>query len=166
MNKPPEEWRPVTYNGIDWERYYVSNYGRVARVDKPRKISLDSHGYQLVSLSANGLRATAPVHHLVAEAFLGPRPPGHEVHHKDTERTHNWAWNLEYLSAEAHQIHDDHKYKRGEEVHSSKLTEEQIQEILDNPKISGAEFGRRFGVSRATVCDIRKGRTWKRRDDG
>lgn len=161
--KPKEEWRPVKYNGIYWERYYVSNYGRVARVDKPRKISLDSHGYQLVSLSANGLRATAPVHHLVAEAFLGPRPPDHEVHHKDTDKSHNWAWNLEYLHADDHQIHDDHKYRRGEASPQAKLTEAQIEEIKSS-SASGAELGRRFGVSRAAISDVRCGRTWRKRE--
>lgn len=36
------------------------------------------------------------VHMLVAEAFLGPRPIGQEVRHKDDDRTNPRLDNLEY----------------------------------------------------------------------
>lgn len=158
--KPKEEWKPLIYQGQHWESYYVSNYGRVAKVDKIRRLAYDSHGYQLVSLSANGLRHTVPVHHAVAETWLGPRPKHHEVHHLDTDRTHNWVWNLEYIHMDDHQFHRDHKIRRGEQATHSKLTQAQVEEILTS-KESGAALGRKFGVSRATICDIRKRRTWK-----
>jgi hypothetical protein len=38
------------------------------------------------------------VHVLVAEAFLGPRPEGQEVNHKDFERTNNRLANLEWVT--------------------------------------------------------------------
>lgn len=59
-------------------------------------------GYPIVRVSA-GSRAsayTAYVHHLVAAAWLGPRPAGCEVDHKDHDRENNRAENLRYLTAD------------------------------------------------------------------
>jgi uracil-DNA glycosylase family 4 len=41
-------------------------------------------------------------HQLVAEAMLGPRPPGYEVHHKDENPLNNQPENLEYLERREH----------------------------------------------------------------
>lgn len=49
----------------------------------------------------------------------------------------------------------------GEERHSSKLTENQVREILSMPKERTSVVAQMFGVSAPTICDIRAGRTWK-----
>jgi hypothetical protein len=56
----------------------------------------DRHLY--VRLSENGRVLKRYVHHLVAETFIGPRPDGGEVNHKDTNPTHNAVSNLEYVT--------------------------------------------------------------------
>lgn len=43
-------------------------------------------------------RKNANVHTLVAEAFLGPRPEGMVVHHKDGNRDNCHLSNLEYVT--------------------------------------------------------------------
>lgn len=89
-----EEWRPVTIPGF--EQYYeVSSEGRVRGVSRTIKASNrvlhygtrllkqnpTPQGYPQVTLCNETKRSTRLVHRLVAEAFLGPIPPGMEVLH-------------------------------------------------------------------------------------
>lgn len=50
------------------------------------------------------------VHSLVAEAFIGPRPRGHQVNHKDLNRGHNHVSNLEYVTPSRN---TQHAYEMG-----------------------------------------------------
>jgi hypothetical protein len=45
------------------------------------------------------------VHHLVAEAFIGPMPPGQEVNHVDADKANNRAENLEYQTPSGNIFH-------------------------------------------------------------
>lgn len=92
-----EEWRPVAgYNG--W--YEVSSLGRVrsrakgttVRILKP---GIASHGYPTVSLGRGNTRT---VHSLVAAAFLGPRPVGADICHRNGVRADPRAANLYYAT--------------------------------------------------------------------
>jgi hypothetical protein len=81
-----EEWRDIP--GYV-HRYRASSLGRIKRVQTGRilKPSL-SRGYPYVQLYS-GTVASAKVrrvHQLVALAFLGQCPRGHEVNHIDTDR--------------------------------------------------------------------------------
>jgi HNH endonuclease len=67
-------------------------------------------GYLRVELSPNGKGVAKLVHDLVAETFIGPRPPGKEVNHKDTKKLNNWYRNLEYVT---HQENIDHAVAHG-----------------------------------------------------
>jgi hypothetical protein len=105
-----EIWRDVV--GFE-DAYQVSNMGRVksksrvvvmsashksaahlsrrkGRMLKPGKAS---NGYFTVALGRGNSRT---IHSLVAEAFIGPCPDGHEVLHIDGTRTNNCADNLRY----------------------------------------------------------------------
>lgn len=104
-DNPGEEWRPVVgYEGI----YEVSNVGRVrsvprvdaaGRVRAPKiKAQTLSNGYPMVLLYKDRKQRAARVHVLVAEAFLGPRPPGLVVNHIDHDKTNNQTENLEYVT--------------------------------------------------------------------
>jgi hypothetical protein len=75
--------------------YEVSSSGRVRNRVRGNilKSTLGSHGYPMVSL---GRKIKRTVHSLVAEAFLGPCPPGQEVRHRDDERWNAALSNLEY----------------------------------------------------------------------
>jgi hypothetical protein len=96
MNVPKatiEEWRAT------WHAHYdVSNLGRVrsvargtARILKPGR---SSSGYWSVSFGRKA--GSQSVHVLVAAAFIGPKPAGCEVRHKDDDRSNACADNLEY----------------------------------------------------------------------
>ncbi|MFL0172399.1 NUMOD4 motif-containing HNH endonuclease [Mycobacterium sp. SMC-13] len=106
MNATHEEWRPVVgYEG----RYEVSDQGRVRSLDR---VTVRSDGratrykgtmlkpstartpdYPVVALGGG---ASARVHNLVLEAFVGPRPPGMAACHGDGNHHNNTLGNLRW----------------------------------------------------------------------
>lgn len=98
---PLETWRPV----VDFEHFYeVSDIGRVRRVaggpgavvGRIMKTRIGPKGYRLVALCVRGKKHHRTVHSLVAKAFLGPRPPGYEICHSDSDSLNNCSGNLRY----------------------------------------------------------------------
>lgn len=101
-------WRPL----LSLDGYYeVSDHGQVRSVDRvitdslgrSRRIkgfalALSQHpsGHLHVRLSISGVGATRKVHHLVLEAFVGPRPPGQEGCHWDDDPGNNHLPNLRW----------------------------------------------------------------------
>lgn len=95
-NHNEECWRPVA----GWEQYEVSCQGRVYSHWQKRSMhpSLAGAGYLSVRLCDGPRRLRPYVHELVAEAFLGERPEGHEPNHRDGNKTNNRVSNLEWLT--------------------------------------------------------------------
>lgn len=92
-----EEWRPIAWA----PSYAVSDRGRVMsfRGQQPRVLcpSRNQWGYLFVGLTRpDGTRWTRSVHRLVADAFLGPCPPGMETCHNDGDKTNNAPSNLRF----------------------------------------------------------------------
>ena len=72
-----EEWRTAVYDGEPYEKYQVSNLGRVLNLNyyntgkaKLMKPSDNGNGYLRVNLSKNEEEKKCFVHRLVAETFL------------------------------------------------------------------------------------------------
>lgn len=82
-----EEWRVVPgheeFEASDWGRIREHDSKKVIR-DKPRK-SREVKRYTMIAL-----------------AFLGPKPKGHIIHHKDFNYRNNVPYNLEYLTKQKH----------------------------------------------------------------
>jgi len=107
----------------DWEKcdkespqryYYVSNLGRVKSITKGKKGGKErilkalnsSNGYLEVDIYNEHVL----IHHLVAYAFLGPRPEGQEIDHLDRNSLNNKADNLRYCTrSENKQNRDDYR---------------------------------------------------------
>ncbi|HWH14395.1 MAG TPA: NUMOD4 motif-containing HNH endonuclease [Miltoncostaeaceae bacterium] len=95
-----EEWRAIP----SAPGYEVSNLGRVRSLRhryglrrQPKMLALQLvHGYPRVNLYSGGSYRPRRVHHLVAEAFIGPRPEGLIVRHLDGTRDNNVPENLAY----------------------------------------------------------------------
>lgn len=109
-----EEWRPVAdFEGL----YEVSSLGNVRSVsrDLPFKSKKGgwftrrtrtrllaknrmNAGYHIVHLYRDDERTVRTVHSVVAAAFIGPRPAGLDVDHRNGLRMDNRAANLRYLT--------------------------------------------------------------------
>jgi len=75
-------------------RYTVREDGVVLRDGRPRR-SVLRNDYLRVQLFNGGKRTNFPLHRLVLEAFVGPRPsPRHHGAHLDGDRYNNIAANL------------------------------------------------------------------------
>jgi hypothetical protein len=89
-----ENWLPV----VGFEGYEISDLGNVrgkfGRILKP---GANTDGYHFVGLYGDTKKQVL-VHRLVAAAFLGPCPAGHEVDHHNDIRTDNRLANLKYLT--------------------------------------------------------------------
>lgn len=62
---------------------------------KEMKLSRGNNGYLRVSIDGT----VRLVHHVVAEAFIGPRPPGALLRHLDDNKDNNHYSNLAYGSS-------------------------------------------------------------------
>ena len=86
-----EEWRSIA----GFPLHMVSSEGRVFSWYSQRFLrpGVGSHGYLRLNL---GFGKSHTLHVIVAAAFLGPRPAGHVVRHKDGNRLNPCRDNLEY----------------------------------------------------------------------
>jgi hypothetical protein len=86
-----EIWKPIA----GFPLHMISNEGQIFSWHSQRFLSpgIGSHGYPRLNL---GFGKTYNVHVLVAETFIGPRPKGCVVRHKDGNRLNPKLSNLEY----------------------------------------------------------------------
>lgn len=95
-----ETWKEI-HDGF----YEVSTLGNIRRAKpgiatfagRPVLPMESATGYMQVHLGGAESRR-AYVHHLVMEAFVGVRPDGFVVNHKDGDKQNNAVMNLEYVS--------------------------------------------------------------------
>lgn len=67
-------------------------------------LSLTDNGFGYLKVKVNGGR-TRKVQQLVAQAFLGPKPDGMDVAHRNGEKHDNRACNLVYASRKGNCLH-------------------------------------------------------------
>ena len=86
-----EEWRIIP----GYPLHMVSSEGRVFSWYSQRFLrpGIGKHGYWKLNLA---MGKTHLLHNIVAAAFLGPRPAGNVVRHKDGNRQNPRCRNLEY----------------------------------------------------------------------
>lgn len=167
-----EIWKDVIgHKGI----YSISNFGRV-RSERTKQGTLkgmilknmvNRKGYYFIDL----LGKSRTIHSIVAESFIGIKPNGMTINHKDCIKSNNHPSNLEYISNLENMRHAfrNGRFKnvyhpRGEDSASSKITEKQVKYIRKNHipyKVSFRELGDKFGISASTVAEIVRYQIWK-----
>jgi hypothetical protein len=167
-----ERWLPV----VGWEGFYeVSDLARVRSLPRRTRSGMRGGrilkqnprraGYMQVGLSREGEAANYDVHVLVAAAFLGPRPEGEEVCHKNPGKLDNRASALEWGTRAKNVGPDrlrDGQDNRGERSGVAKLTWESVADI--RRRVAGGEsqrsVARLYGISFQNVSMIVTGKTW------
>ena len=157
-----ENWLPV----VGYENCYeVSDLGRVRslarrvngsygslREIKGKVLALSFRGqdYPGVILSRSNDKKYRLVHHLLATAFLGPRPKDQVVRHIDGNPKNCKLSNLAYGT---------YARLRGEEIKSSKLN---VQAVIDirASSASQSQLAREYGVHQVTISRILCRKTW------
>lgn len=157
-----EEWRPI--EGYE-KLYSVSSLGRVRSNWKNTTILQPvrrANGYFHVQLcKGDGTRKQASIHSLVAGAFLGPRPPKHDVSHSDGDKANNSAANLRY---ESHSANCVRRRAHGTEYipSSAKLSEDQVRAIRAMRDCGSLqrEIAAAFGITQAHVSRVLSRTFW------
>ena len=167
-----EIWKDVVgYEG----QYQVSNRGRVKSIGPTtRKLILKPHlnfdsrrntGYLKVCLNHHGRARVFKVHTLVTEAFIGPRPHGHGVNHRDGNKLNNQAGNLEWMTHAENIRHAFalglFKSRAGERNNQSKLIPSQVLCIRKLKRVEKQrDTARRYGVSQRLIWNIQNRVAW------
>ena len=101
----------------------VNNPGGGTRIIKSKILKQQSFtnkdGRLYVVCYANGQKKNAPIHRLVAKAFLGDRPDGLVINHIDGDKFNNKASNLEFVTQKEN---IDHSWKMGLQKHFTRDT--------------------------------------------
>lgn len=166
-----EQWRDIPGFG---GTYQISSAGRVRRAKPSKnqfgmghlfKASPDPFGYCCVTLTKScGRHKRARVHVLMLEAFIGPRPQGHDGSHKNGVRTDNRLENLCWeTSSDNHRRKLEHgTLQHGEKHKLAKLTWNKVADI--RRRIAGgerqADLAREYGVTEQLVYLVKKHKAW------
>jgi hypothetical protein len=173
----------MEYREIEgWPGYRVGNDGSVwtksirgshgaklhyADEWRPLKPTMCKHtGYFMVRLCHRGRHRSVPVHTLVLEAFVGPRPLGmEEGRHLDGDKTNNVFTNLMWGTRSENQA-DSRLH--GTMVLGSRKTHAKLDEsIVRQARVrnasgeSGARLAAEYGVNARTMNKALCGTTWK-----
>lgn len=164
MTAKMEDWRPVAGYGGD---YYVSDFGNVLSYKRgnPHELSKikSSNGYFAVGLCLNGVQKMTPIHTLVLETFVSPRPEGMHACHNDGNKENNCLSNLRWDTRSGNMMDrvDHNTDLRGQKHPLAKLTDESVREIKSLlGSASQYAIAKRFGVSRSAIYSISKGKSW------
>lgn len=174
-----EVWKPVVgHEGL----YEVSDQGRVRSLDRVQTYRAVRHGKEIEVVRRHRGRLLHPgwtgthltvalgkgnsrlVHHLVLEAFIGPRPPNMEGCHDDDDGANNRLANLTWGTRSKNMFDAIRNGRRriGEENPKSRLTDAKVREVR-NLLVDQTDYqiAKAFGVSDGTIRQVRYGRTWK-----
>ena len=131
----------------DFQGYTVYSDGRI-KSNGERKVFLKGYdvgkGYDSVKINGKNFYR----HKIIAYCFLGERPKGYQVNHKDGNKLNNDVSNLEYVSKKQnyqHALNNNLKKNLGYYI-----TEEEASDLIEfyyNTKITMKEIANYYGFS-------------------
>lgn len=168
---PGERWAPIAGFELD---YAVSTMGRVKRTSRaprtrPGKIlKCPQHRvsrYRCVTLVARNKRRHARVHHLVCEAFIGPRPPGGEVNHLNGDKGDPRLENLEYTTRRGNALHAARVLGRFRGSNSGRAKIDEADALAIRERLARGDrqvdIGADYGICQTAVSSIKRGKAWR-----
>lgn len=121
-----------------------------------------SSGYKTLVLRRGGHARSVKLHVVIARTFLGPRPAGLHVAHRDGDKLNNALSSLRYATAKENAddklIHGTAPL--GEAVYCARLTADDVKKIRAERGTLLAITADRFGISPQHVCAIQLRRRW------
>ena len=159
-------WKPCFHG-----QYEATAYGHVRRRPKGRILipGLNNKGYLVVSLYYNKKRKLRGIHQMIAEAFLGKRPKGKEVNHRNGIKTDNRVENLEYVTHAENCIHAlamglnrNPPTGKGEKNPNAKLIEREVKEIR-RKRVQGftlKQLAKEYDVCPSTIDAVGRSVNW------
>ena len=142
--------------------FEVSSWGRVrtTRTGRIKPQTIAKSGFLVVNLYAAGRSSVRNVHSLVAEAFVGSRPSGMMVAHRDGDRRNNRPGNLEYRPLGQRSPNGWSPWI--ESKNGRKLSRAEAHEIRRRAGLGGSTtaLAEEFGISAPMVSSIKHGRRW------
>ena len=166
-----------------WVGYYVTSLGRifsykrqgfqtsVVDLDAPPKelrpiaarVGIGKRRVYGVSLN-NGrkLKRFVQIPHSVLAAFVGPKPAGLVICHRDDDTANNRLDNLRYDTQAANAVDAirNGRTRQGERAWKARFTNEQARAIRESP-YTIRELAVTYGVARGIIEDIKKYRSYK-----
>ena len=148
MTIETEIWRTVVIKGEIYDKYQVSNLGRILSLNyrgtgkaKLMEPFDNGHGYLQVHLSKNKITKNFLVHRLVAQTFI-PNPNNlTEVNHIDEDKTNNRVDNLEWKSHKGNCNHGT-RIERISKTQSKKVLQFTLDGVFVREWSSTHECGR------------------------
>lgn len=144
------------------EDYEVTEDGKVInkKSRKELKGQLNGKGYLRVSIGGKLMF----VHRLVAEKFIPNTEEKKQVNHKDGNKLNNNVDNLEWVTNAENRKHavENKLHMFGEKCSHSKLKKEDVVYIRKHIDMTVKELAEKFNVSKSTINDVIKKRTWNR----
>ena len=113
------EWKTVQ----EYDHYEVNQYGEIRHKDRKKNLVKrpNKAGYEYVNFNIQGHRQNFAVHRIVANAFIPNPNYKPEINHKDSNKSNNAVFNLEWVDSSENKIHS---YKSGKRATQGKAIEQ------------------------------------------
>ena len=170
-NTEKEIWKDIKgYEGV----YQISDKGNVKSLErivksksnltrkqheKILKQGTTGDGYPIVVLRKDNKSKTLSVHRLMVTNFKALESDDFEVNHIDGVKCNNLLSNLEVVDRSENMKHASRKGLRFMKLTETDVTE--IRNTYQEGKITQKQIATKYGVSKQTISDICRERTWK-----
>lgn len=154
-----EVWTQV----VNYPEHEISSMGRIRRNRRILSTHLDKNGYDQIHLWWHGKAWHVHVHRLVAFHFIGPRPTGHVINHKDGNRLNNKASNLEYVTHSQNMRHAKQMGLMKHKRRPDKMTwtkAERLRRDYKSKKFTQRDLADKYDISQRQVWNIIARRQW------
>lgn len=153
--------KTCVFRGEELSKYECDEKGLIYRKgsNQPLRAFDDMRGYLAVVLMSNDgrVKLRCKVHNIIAESFIGPRPAGAIIEHKNLNKHDNRVVNLEYISQRENVARAQVSVKK-----KRYLSLDEVNEIRSAIKRGDSfrEIGKRMNLPFWVVRDIAIGKTY------